>query len=201
VRLFIAIEIDDEAKRAIAREQKRLADAIALSGLRWTRPEQMHMTLVFLGEIAEQQLEPIVSSLKSFEQGVPTRQFEMTFGGAGVFPARGAPRVLWLGLTGGEQTVTSVQGEISRRLAQLDAHESQEDRPFHPHMTLARWRTSRSKPGADDRRRLTEGIRSGGDTRTIARTRVGSIALFRSTPSPEAGAGPTYTPLARVTLN
>jgi 2'-5' RNA ligase len=202
VRLFIAIEIEDEAKHAIALEQKRLADAMSVSRLRWTRPEQMHMTLVFLGEIHEEHVEPIVSSLKSLEQEVLVQPFDMTFGGTGVFPPRGAPRVLWLGVTGGAESASAVHTEVMRRLGDLDRHDA--ERPFHPHVTLARWPKSRLnarvEAGPGDRRRAIEAIQSKGRARTVGRTHVGSITLFRSRSSPQTGAGPAYTPLARVTL-
>ncbi|HWW86220.1 MAG TPA: RNA 2',3'-cyclic phosphodiesterase [Vicinamibacterales bacterium] len=213
MRLFVAIEIEDEAKRAIVKEQQRLAQAISSSGLRWTKPDQMHLTLVFLGEIPEQQLESIVGALKRVEDDRPTPPFDVTFGGAGLFPPRGAPRVLWLGVLESVQTVSALQELVARRLIEIrEAPPGSgppaaviKDRPFHPHVTLARWSKShpRSMP---DRRRATEVIRASAgagsnDVPTIARTRVDSITLFRSTSSPPAGAGPMYTPLERVRLN
>jgi RNA 2',3'-cyclic 3'-phosphodiesterase len=186
MRLFIAIELDDEARHAIAAEQKRLQTELGgeRSALKWIRPEHMHLTLAFLGEI-DDGLAPSV--VEAIGQPVQTDRFAVVFGGLGVFPPGGAPRVLWLGLTAGVREVIGVQREVAERTTRLGI--ALESRPFHPHLTLARFRTSRPS----DRRRV-----DAADTpHDVARIAVQDVSLILSRLLP---VGPAYTTLCRGRL-
>jgi 2'-5' RNA ligase len=185
VRLFTAIDLDDGARDAVARLQRRLAER--LSGdqsLKWVDPSRMHLTLVFLGDVADARVPAIVASLSS---PIDAPRFAIAFQGLGVFPPRGAPRVLWLGVAQGGAALATVHGHVATRLESLGV--ALEDRAFHPHLTLGRWRDSRP---SDRARALAAGI-SG----PIAPLGVDSIALYQSRLS---SAGSTYTALARATL-
>ncbi len=186
MRLFIAIDLDDSARAAVAAEQKRIAAALgdSRSAVKWVKPDHMHMTLVFLGEIEETGVSPIIEAMKRV---VDTPPFEMVLENVGVFPPHGAPRVVWNGVTGGARQATDLQSAIAHRVAALGI--DLESRPFRPHLTLGRWRTSRSA----DRRTVVASARPG----VIARVRVDHATLYHSRPS---SAGPSYTPLARATL-
>ena len=116
MRLFAAIELDAAAREAIAGEQARLRRDLGSDDLRWTPPEQIHLTLVFIGEIADERAPAIVDALA---RDVPMAGFPVSFGGSGVFPARGAPRVLWLGVTTGAGQVSTLQQLVSSRLEAL----------------------------------------------------------------------------------
>ncbi len=176
MRLFVAIELDEAARAAIAAEQKRIASAIDREKtLTWVAADRMHLTLVFLGEVPDALAPAIVDAV---------------FAGVGVFPperARKPPRVLWLGLADGADETIAVQRMISARITGLGV--TIEDRGFHPHLTLARWRRS----AWSDRRRIADAA-SGGP---IARIRVDHVTLFQSRLS---SSGPSYTPLARANL-
>jgi 2'-5' RNA ligase len=186
MRLFIAIDLDPAAREAIAAEQARLKKAIGdRSSLKWVRDGQMHLTLVFLGEVAEDRAPRLIDTI---ERPIAQPPFEASFEGIGMFPAHGAPRVLWIGVGAGAHEMIAVERELAGRLRQLEI--AVEDRPFHPHLTLARWRES----GSADRRRVGDAT---GPT-TIARIHVGHVTLYRSRLSPS---GSTYTPLARATLS
>lgn len=187
MRLFIAIDLDDDARAAIADAQRRLKAAFddSRSAIKWVRPEQMHLTLVFLGEIQEARAAEIVAAL---DDGVRQAPFDLTFAGIGVFPPRGAPNVLWVGASSGEAASIALQRELADRVQRLGV--VLERRPFHPHLTLARWKTSR---GAD-RARALESARDA----PIATVRVDHATLYQSRLS---SAGPTYTALARATLS
>ena len=186
MRLFIAIDLDD-ARSAIADEQRRLKAALddSRSAIKWVRPDHMHLTLVFLGEVPEARAPAIVEAI-----GQPVAQppFDLEFGGIGVFPPRGAPNVLWVGAAAGEAGSIQLQRELADRVQRLGI--ALERRPFHPHLTLARWKTSR---GADRARAL-----AAGRDRPIATVHVDHATLYQSRLSPT---GPTYTPLARATLS
>ena len=187
MRLFVALELDEGTRLAIATLQKAIAEALLRSGPsspKWVRPDHMHLTLVFLGEIAETRVAELTVAIGA---DIPVPPFVVTFGGLGVFPPRGAPRVLWLGVRHGADEVVAVEREVTARIRRLGL--PLEPRAFHPHLTLARWRTSRP---SDTRRALATD--HGGD---VARVAVDHATLLQSRLSPT---GPTYTSLVRATL-
>ena len=185
MRLFVAIDLDDDARTAIARLQERVGNALgAERSLKRVNPSHMHLTLAFLGEIAEPAVPPIVDLLSAH---IDLRSFVAEFQGLGVFPPRGAPRVLWLGVEQGADEIVEVQREVASRLEGVGV--VLERRPFHPHLTLARWRNSHP---ADRQRALSAEFRE-----AVARVSVGYVTLYQSRLLP---VGPTYTALARATL-
>jgi 2'-5' RNA ligase len=187
VRLFIAIDLDDEARHAIAAEQERLKEAWAGGAgapLKWIAPERMHLTLVFLGEVDEVRSAAVAEAIA---RPLAFDRFSIAFGGLGTFPPAGAPRVLWLGLAAGGAQVLHLQREAADRVGALGI--TLEQRPFHPHLTLARWPTSRPS----DRRTLP----TAEEGTTVARVGVEALALVHSRLSP---AGPTYTTICRGPL-
>jgi RNA 2',3'-cyclic 3'-phosphodiesterase len=187
VRLFIAVELDEAAKNAIAREQKRIAPAMreSRSTLKWVKRDQMHLTLVFLGEVAEERASIVVEAV---ERPLAQRPFELAFGGLGTFPSQGAPRVLWLAILDGAKALVELQREMADRAAGCGI--ALESRPFSPHLTLGRWRESRPS----DRRAA---LGSPGPS-VVARVHVEAATLFHSRLS---SSGSTHTPLARATLS
>src|SRR5438552_6950235 len=116
MRLFIAVDLDDSARTAIAAEEARLASALGnrRSSLRWVHPDRMHLTLVFLGEVSEAQGGAVADAIGRPIEMAP---FEMALEGVGVFPPRGAPRALWIGVTEGADHLVALQREIAGRVA------------------------------------------------------------------------------------
>ena len=187
MRLFVAIDLDETAKAAIAEEQRRLKAALgsARATIKWVRPEHMHLTLVFLGEVPEARVAPIVDAIS---RPLARPPFDLAFGGIGVFPPRGAPNVLWIGAAAGEAASVDLQRQLADRIA---PHGVQlEQRPFHPHLTLARFKDAR--PG-DRAAVLAEGRRG-----VLATTQIDHVTLYQSRLSSQ---GPTYTAMARATLS
>jgi 2'-5' RNA ligase len=187
VRLFIALDLDDKARAAMAAAQKRLAAGIgdaSRSSLKWIPPDRLHLTLVFLGEVDDARAPVVIDAAGADLAQAP---FDVAYVGVGVFPARGAPKVLWVGVGAGAREVIDLQQALAARVSA--AGDRIESRPFSPHLTLARWRESR---GADRARALTAAPEG-----TIARVRVDHATLYHSRIS---SAGPTYTPLARANL-
>ena len=185
VRLFVAIDLDERARLAIARLQQRVVKVLgAERSVRMVDSGHMHSTLAFLGEIAEPAVPPIVDALST---NIDARPFALEFQGLGVFPPRGAPRVLWLGVEEGAKEIAEVQREVDHRVARLGV--ALERRAFHPHLTLARWRAAHP---ADRQRALSA------DPQTaVARVNIDHVTLYQSRLS---AAGPTYSALARVNL-
>jgi 2'-5' RNA ligase len=187
MRLFVAIDLDDAARAAIAAEQKRIAAALrasSQSAVKWVRAEQMHLTLVFLGEVADARAPEITMAMRD---PIATAPASITFGGVGVFPPRGRPTVLWIGVAAGAAFVAAVHQAVQTRAERLGF--PPEQRPFHPHLTLARWRDSRER----DRGHAA----AAGSTRPIAEVHVDHVTLYQSRLGP---AGPAYVELARATL-
>jgi 2'-5' RNA ligase len=186
MRLFAAIDLDDDARLAIAAEQKRLMRELAgrESSLRMVRPELMHLTLAFLGEVEDQRGAAAVEAMRT---DLDAAAFDMVFAGLGVFPPHGTPRVLWLGVTAGHDAAVVVQRQIADRLAQVAI--APERRTYHPHLTLARWRTATPA----DRRAVLAADRGA----EIARVHAAAVTLYQSRLGPS---GPGYSALARTTL-
>lgn len=187
VRLFVAADLTNDARRAIAVEQERVAVSLERSArqtLRWVRVDHMHLTLEFLGEVEDSRVAGLVERMGERIEHPP---FAVVFGGLGMFPSFGAPRVLWLGLRAGVPETLALQRAVVGRLQ--EAGMASENREFHPHLTLARWRSSR--PG--DRR----GILIQDRAADIASVDVTHVTLYRSQLSPQ---GPSYTALARARL-
>jgi 2'-5' RNA ligase len=187
--------LTDETRREIAAEQARVAAGLrdAPGRLRWSRPDQMHMTVVFIGAVAGDDVGRVVDAV-----GAPVQQdaFEIGFSSLGVFPPRGAPRVLWLGVDEGEDALNELHDIITSRLRASGV--AFDDKPFHPHLTLARWRDSRP---AD--RRAVAALAARKPSRRVARMPVTQVSLYESRAAVgpgTAGAGPTYTPLAHAPL-
>ena len=189
MRLFVAIELDAGNRRAIAAEQARLmatATEGAGSTLRWVRPEHMHLTLAFLGEVSEERVRPLVIVMA---EPIQQRPFVLGFGGLGIFPPHGAPRVLWLGVIRGVSELRAVQEAVLGRL--FGAGSTLPER-FQPHLTLARWRA-----GTGGRRVRRRSVTDLDQHRELFQLTVESVALIESRLS---SAGPAHEVLARGRL-
>jgi RNA 2',3'-cyclic 3'-phosphodiesterase len=185
MRLFVAIELDDRAREAVAAEQQRVRDALADGcSQTWIPVDRIHLTLAFLGEVVAPQLPDVVSGAALPLDAAP---FTLTFAGLGTFPPRGAPRVVWLGTTVGSSAAAAVQRIVADRL--LRAGIALERRPFHPHLTLARLRRARP-PDAGRIRAIDSG-------QAIARVSVDHVTLFESRLAPR---GAVYTAVAHGPL-
>jgi 2'-5' RNA ligase len=188
VRLFVAAEIPPEIRQALA----ELMDALKreIPGPRWVRPEGIHLTLRFLGEVAEAELPRLAGELAVHVPGSGS-PFEVRVEGMGVFPETGRPRVLWVGLVqpGGE--LEKLQSVVERALeATALAGVKPEGRPFRPHLTMARFGEGRPDPA------LAAALATRRD-RTWGRFTVSSICLFQSLLGP---GGATYRKLKEQKL-
>lgn len=177
MRLFTAIELSDSARSAVAAEQRRVVESLGSSRLRLVKPEQMHVTLLFIGEVAEDRAAGIAALM---ERDIRMAPFRISLGGIGAFPPRGAPRALYVDIVDGAEATIELHARVAERLGQRD------ERLFRPHVTLGRWRESRSsdRPKAASRA-------------VIGAVDVVSVTLFQSRLS---SAGPAYTRLAAARL-
>ncbi len=132
MRTFIAIELPEEIKRAIAALQDDLRPARA--EVSWTKPENLHLTLKFLGEIEERLVSQITQAC--VEAAESFTSFALSLNTAGAFPNARQPRVLWVGLSDGVEETRRVQASLDERLAAIGFE--REARAFQPHLTIGR---------------------------------------------------------------
>jgi 2'-5' RNA ligase len=135
--LFVAIELPQDILRVIEgiQEQTRINLGEAAGLLRWSRPESIHITLQFLGETATARIASITEALQQACAG--TGPFSLEVGGLGAFPNVRRPRVVWVGLGGDTGTAVELATSIQAALGPLGF---KPDKPFSPHMTIARVR-------------------------------------------------------------
>jgi 2'-5' RNA ligase len=139
MRTFIAVELEPAIKAALTSFLSRLKKA-APSRISWVRPEGMHLTLKFLGEIDAGRAGKVMKVMDA--AAAATRPFLLRIRGTGCFPSSRFPRVLWVG-TAPSDDLDSLAARLESGLAAIGFEG--ESRPFHPHLTLGR---VRSGPGA-----------------------------------------------------
>jgi 2'-5' RNA ligase len=129
MRLFVAIDLDEQIRARIA----RFLDGVRgfADGARWVRPESLHITLKFIGEQKDENVPAIIERLR----GVAEQHTDIRFMGHGFFPTAKAPRVFWIGIQAGPE-LPSLAADIDSAMSTLNI--PREDRPFSPHLTLAR---------------------------------------------------------------
>jgi 2'-5' RNA ligase len=134
MRTFVAIDIPDEIRSRIEVLIATLRRVPA--NVRWSRPEALHITLKFLGEIPAENVDTVKLALHSLPDADPVT---IRIAGAGFFPSERTPRVLWLGIESGPELGT-VAAAIEQRLVPLGV--PPDERPFSPHLTLGRIRAA-----------------------------------------------------------
>ncbi len=184
LRLFTAVDVPDSVRENAVQLQERLKTD--LDGVKWTRPEKMHITLKFLGDMEEQKL-PSVKEILRQCAGEQT-PFDLRVSGPGTFPRSGRPRVLWVGVHEEETSVLEdCHDYLDERYADLGV--DRESRDFHPHLTLGRVRN-----GAPDNVREVLNEEQG---TVLGRFTVTSLTLYRSELHPD---GSRYTALIEPEL-
>jgi RNA 2',3'-cyclic 3'-phosphodiesterase len=139
VRLFVAIEIPPEIRSALAAFLKELRAAAPAE--KWVRPENLHVTLKFLGETETAKLEQVKSALQAIRS---PQAVALDFRGLGFFPNDKRPRVFWAGMESSDN-LSVLARDIDSSLHGIGF--SLEVRPFTPHLTLARMHSSVVPPG------------------------------------------------------
>lgn len=134
VRAFVAANLDPGLKRAIALVQEQLRATRADVG--WVRPENLHLTLKFLGQVAEASVQTIAEAIEAAALG--DGSFRLVFAGLGAFPQPRSARVIWVGVDEGAQGLAGLQARLEAQLEPLGF--PREARPFTAHLTLGRVR-------------------------------------------------------------
>jgi 2'-5' RNA ligase len=180
LRAFLAAEIGEGARRALAEAAGRLAREVRGRGVRWARPETYHVTLRFLGEIEVERVAPLAARVAEAVAGVAP--FELRLGALVAFPGPRRPRVIAATL----EPEAALEA-LARRVeaAVVGAGLPPEERPFRPHLTLGRVR-DRAHPDP-----------AAAGPLPAEPFRVAEVVLFRSDPREN---GALHTPLERLAL-
>jgi RNA 2',3'-cyclic 3'-phosphodiesterase len=125
-RLFVAIDLPESTRQLLASLDPRIR------GVRWTDPAQMHLTLSFFGEVPDETDLALREKLSAIEFGA----FFLPIVGVGMFPAKGAPKIMWIGVGKAHPHLFQIYKRVQE--AALAAGLEPELRPWHPHITIAR---------------------------------------------------------------
>jgi 2'-5' RNA ligase len=164
--------------------------ARAAQSVRWTRPESVHLTLQFLGDIPPTATDQIASAIQAAAS--QTHPLALSLGNTGAFPNLNRPRVIWIGLEGDIDPLRVLAASISDHLKPLGI---KPDKPFQPHITLGRIRET-ARP--DDLHSITHALTSTTNRPTPSQPfTVQSVSLMQSHLQP---GGSVYTQLANIPL-
>ncbi len=185
IRTFIAVPLSD----AIRAEAVSMQDELARAGteVKWTEETNLHVTLIFLGEVQAEEVPAVCRIATEAAQGVGP--FRMSIEGVGCFPNPRRPRIIWIGVGEGTQEVVLIHDALEPPL--MDLGYRREDRKYTPHITLGRVKSDRPTD-----RLATEIAKhagwKGGET-VVQEIHVMGSELTRD--------GPVYTVLGRVGLS
>ena len=187
MRLFVALEIPAAVRDNLAAQINELRDLpapLAEGRLRWVRPENLHVTLKFIGEVEAAKLDGIRSALTAIGLNAPV---DLDFRGLGFFPDEKYPRVLWVGLRA-SGNLPVLASDIDRALEGQGI--ARDERAFTPHLTLARFEPR----GFDEKLRIAIQQNSG---REFGAFEAREFHLIESKLKPS---GAEYTSLAAFPL-
>ena len=188
LRAFIAVEIPAEIQQMIHRQTSSLHRGID-SLVRWVAPQNMHLTLKFLGDVSLNSMEFIKQMLRTEAENVPC--FDIHLAGLGAYPNLKRPRILYIGIQAPASLDALARGieSASRRLGY-----EPEERPFSAHLTLGR---VRQIINAADQQQIRRAIEST-QVDLLGTARVDSVHLYKSDLNP---GGSVYTRLYSAPLN
>jgi len=184
MRTFVAIPIPEECRAILDRLQRDLRGF--RSDVRWTAIPSIHLTLKFLGEVNPEILPEMA---KSIESAVGSQHgFALRLHGLGCFPNQKNPRVIWCGIEGETEQLSALHQSVETACASFGF--AQENRPFHPHLTLGRVKGKRNlKP-------LLDCIKIGSDLE--CRFKADHFNIYKSKLTPQ---GAIYTVLKTFVLS
>jgi 2'-5' RNA ligase len=187
MRTFVAIELPPEIKGALARLQEQLKSSGA--DVKWVEPENIHLTLKFLGERDEKKIAKITQILE--ETAKNKNPFQIRISSLGAFPKVDFPRVIWVGIDKGDNETKEIAEGLEEKIAQIGI--PKEERPFSSHITIGRVRSPVNRQNlVRDLKNLENKL--GGQNLEFTVTKT---TLFKSTLTPK---GPLYEVLKETSL-
>lgn len=187
MRTFIAIELPLQIKEYLARLQERLKKLGA--DVTWVKPDNIHLTLKFLGEIEDKKISKVIQILEDTLKD--KLNFVMRLSSIGAFPSINSPRVIWMGIDKGDTQIKEIANDLEEEISRLGI--PKEDRPFSSHITIGRLRS------AQNRERLVKDLKElkGSIINENLEFPVTKILLMKSTLTSK---GPIYEVLKEATL-
>jgi 2'-5' RNA ligase len=137
LRCFVAVDLSPEVRTALTRAQAGLRAAAPRAEVRWLEPAGLHLTLKFLGQVAEDKVPAVVAALAAVRRA----PIALAAAGLGGFPSLKRARVIWAGLASGVPALTALAADVDRVLAPVGF--APEARPFRGHVTIGRVRSPR----------------------------------------------------------
>lgn len=132
----MAVDTPAELKEQVSALISRMRNSEGGRKVRWVKPDGVHLTLKFLGDVPAEQISEINAALSSAIIGAGSAAFDLSLGGLGSFGKPGAPRVIWVGVGGDKAALNKLQKVVEATLNPLGF--PPEDRGFNPHLTLGR---------------------------------------------------------------
>jgi 2'-5' RNA ligase len=188
LRTFIAVEIPPDIQGLIAEQSAALKNRLPKAVIRWVTPNNVHLTIKFLGDLTPTALEQVAESLK--EEAASHEPFSMSVRGLGAFPSPRRPRVIWIGLEAPAALEALVHG-VEAALARLGF--PAEQRPFSPHLTIGRVAQNVSLMDVQNLQSALESTRVG----LLGKVRVEAVHIFKSDLRP---GGAVYTHLYALAM-
>ena len=185
VRTFIAIDPGEGVRERLVALQESLRRSVA--EVKWVEPDNLHVTLLFLGEVDQRALMPVCRAVEETAQRHAA--FEMSVVGTGCFPNARRPRVVWIGVGQGGRETCALHDALEEPLSQLGCYR-REERAFAPHITLGRIR------GTIAGDRLVEALAKK-QTYLAGEATIGEVLIMSSELSSR---GPRYTVMSRARL-
>jgi len=139
-RIFIAVQLPDGVIQKITRISNYFQTQLPQRALKWVETENLHLTLRFLGEIPEKSIDKVQQVMAQVAKG--QKSFELSISGLGMYPHPKQPRTIWLGVQGAKPMI-ALQSQLEDALESIQIE--RENRPFNPHLTLARIRDRTSR--------------------------------------------------------
>jgi 2'-5' RNA ligase len=184
IRAFVALKLTEKIISSI----KKIQDDLKLYGfpVRWVRPEKMHLTMKFFGEISESDINNIKAAMNNCAGSYAP--LSLSAKGLGIFPGISRPRIIWTGISGEASRLFDLRNALEKRFEEIRF--KKEERPFKGHLTLGRFR-ERADSG-----KLVEALKKFQSFESEIFV-AGGISLYKSDLRPE---GPEYTELLSVSF-
>ncbi|KXB01250.1 hypothetical protein AKJ44_02760 [candidate division MSBL1 archaeon SCGC-AAA261F17] len=183
-RAFVSIEITDDIRNQLVQVQEKLGETGA--DLKLVEPQNIHLTLRFLGDVPEKRLSKIKNAIRDAKDIADP--FNLHVSGLGVFPNPNYMRVVWAGVSDGSNPTTALRQKLDKNLAKINL--PSDNKEFTPHLTIARVKSGKAKEKL--REKLTRM-----SAKDFGTCRVDAIELKESKLTPE---GPIYSTLEKFEL-
>ena len=180
-RLFIAIRLPEDVIHKITEVSHYFKSQLPPEALKWVETENLHLTLRFLGELPEEKIGLVRQALTQVAEA--HQPFTLSVEGLGMYPHAKQPRTIWLGIQGAKPTL-SLHTQIENALEGINLEK--ENRPFNPHLTLARIRARTDRKTAHQIGQTLSAFKVG----SLGAFEVRQIHLIESKLTPQ---GPIYT--------